>query len=186
MNSRNILLGACTLAILAFSGCISVPSEIVQLHQKEMDIANELQRTHLALVDSYVDERLLVFEDFYFNEYGPKYLANWKAAFKSVKGREYDETTDFGTLHPDLVVEYQEKTKPIEDLRAQLKDSVKAAYAQFQQSHAGTHAWLLSAKKLDKQRRASTNRLLAAVKPDLSLESIDRKIAEIQNQLNPN
>ncbi len=172
------------LLCLGLFGCVNVPSEVVQLHAKESTIANELQRTHLALIDGYIDQRLLDFEKFYFATYGPKYVTNWKATFKERRGRDYDEARDFATLHEDLIAEYLAKTTPVEKMRADLKAAVIAAHGQFGQSHDAVHAWLLSAKKLSDTEKALTNKLLGAANPSLSLEAIDAKISEIQNLLN--
>jgi hypothetical protein len=187
MKTRFSCLVLFALLGLAWSGCVRVPAEVVQLHAKEITIVGELRRTHLALVDSYVDVRLAGFEEFYFKTYGPEFLTNWKAEFKRVKGRDYDEAKDFALLHQDLVATYQDKIKPIEALRTELKEAILAAYAQHKQSHEAVQAWLLSAKKLNDTERALTNKLLGAIDPKLSLEAVDRKIDELRTQLtNPN
>lgn len=171
------------LLCLVLSGCVTIPPEVVQLHERESTIAKELHRTHLALIDGYVDQRLAKFEDFYFATYSPKFVANWKAAFKAGENRDYDEAKDFALLHQDLIAEYQDKTAPVEKMRTDLKLAVIEAFAQFTQSHGAVHAWLLSAKKLSDTEKALTNKLLGAVDPKLSLEAIDGKITEIQNLL---
>jgi hypothetical protein len=168
---------------LALAGCVQVPPEVIKLHEKEAEITRELKRTHLALVDSYVNERLLALEKFYFGTYGPAYLKTWKQEFKRQKGRDYDEAQDFAILHEDLIAEYQDKTRPIETLRADLKAAVTKAYDQFGQAHGTVGAWLASTKKLSDTQRTLTNQLLQGIDPKLSLESIDQKIASLQTEL---
>lgn len=75
------------LLILIF-GCASVPPQIAQIHQKELEIIQSLQKSHLAMVNAYVDQKISIFEAFYFDCYGPVYLKNWKRIFKEVNRKE--------------------------------------------------------------------------------------------------
>lgn len=186
MKKSSLVAALLALLGLGLAGCVHVPTEVVQLHAKEKEIVTELQRTHLALIDGYVDQRLAAFEKFYFGTYGPRYVANWKSTLKEKSGRDYDEAKDFPVLHEDLVAEYLKKSAPIEQTRAELKAAVRESYAQLAQSQAAVQAWLLSAKKLSDTERALTNKLLAQVNPALSLEAIDRKIADAQAALAAN
>ena len=178
-----VRLGSAVAPVLALCSCLSVPPEIIQLHEKEALLAAELNRTQVALIDGFVDERLRQFEAFYFSKYAPRYLENWKAEFARVNKRAFNEASDFGQLHPDLVAEYLDKIKPIEKMRAELKAAVNEAYSQYHQSYTATHAWLQSAKKLNDGQRGMINRIAARAHPSLSLDAIEEKITELQNSL---
>ena len=164
-------------------GCVNVPGEVVELHEKQKAIAEELKRTHLALVDGYVDQRLAKFHVFYFSTYGPRYLVNWKSGFKVKFERDYDEAKDFPQLHQDLLAGYFILIEPIELMRTDLKAAIDESYTQFSRSHDEVHSWLLSAKRLSDTERALLNKFLAKVNPTLSLNAIDEKVDEIQAKL---
>src|SRR5690606_3414125 len=74
-----------SLTGLFLLGCASAPPEVRQLHQKEAEIIGAMQKSHFALVDAFMDQKVLEFETFYFAEYGPAYLQNWKANFKAAR-----------------------------------------------------------------------------------------------------
>jgi hypothetical protein len=168
---------------LALGGCTTIPHEVIRLHEKEAEIVSELQRTHLALVDSYVDQRLSQFEAFYFTQYGPKFFDNWKAGFARTYEREYDPAKDFNLLHQDLVAEYLETVKPVEELRLKLRSAIQEAYSQFFEAQGVVQAWLVSARKWNETQRTLTNKLLGSIDSSLSLETIDQEIKRIETRL---
>jgi len=162
------------LLLVLFSGCASVPPQVAQLHQKELEIINSLQKSHMAMVDAYVDQKILAFEEFFFSEYGPEYLKNWQNSFKSVYGRDYDEERDFPLLYSDLVAEYQIEVAPIEDVRKKLHDAISREYRHAIAAHEAVDSWIKSYEKLNAAQRESIDQLLGAIKPGLSLDSVDK------------
>jgi hypothetical protein len=78
---------ACLLIILSISGCATIPPEITKSHSKELEIIETLKMSHLAMVDSFIDQKILVFENFFFSKYGPVYHANWMVSFKEINNR---------------------------------------------------------------------------------------------------
>src|ERR1041385_2685206 len=87
--------------MLLVAGCVSAPHEVVTLHEKQGAMMQELKRTHLAMIDAYVDEKLQTFERFYFEKYGPVYRKNWEADFNAKMGRDYDAGKDFALFYND-------------------------------------------------------------------------------------
>ena len=86
------------IILLLLYSCASVPPQVAKLHQKEYEIIASLKQSHIAMVDAYVDQKIVAFESFFFKEYGPRYLKNWQQSFKAVYGRDYDERRDFNLL----------------------------------------------------------------------------------------
>lgn len=166
-----------TFLILS-SGCASVPPQIAQTHQKELEIINSLQQCHLAMVDAYVDQKILTFEHFFFNTYGPAYLGHWKKNFKSVYGRNYEESRDFHVLYSDLVAEYQEEVAPIEDVREKIRGAILREYQHAIEAHQAVGGWINSLEKLNSANKEAIDRLLGAIKPGLSLDSLDNSVSK--------
>lgn len=176
------------LLVVAWSfllaGCVSAPHEVVRLHEKQTILMQDLQRTHLAMIDAYIDQRLKNFEAFYFAEYGPVFRKNWEASFRSVTGRQYDPETDFRLFYNDLVAEYQVNVEPITKMRRDLRDAVSTAYAQTSQAHDAIGGWIRSVEGLNQSQRETANKLLGAIAPSLSLDQIDQAIEQLKGDIN--
>jgi hypothetical protein len=164
-------------------GCTSVPSQVTKTHQKELEIIESLQSTHLAMVDAYVDQKLQNFESFFFKEYGPAYFSHWIESFKTLNNRDYDPSRDFPILYNDLVAEYQAESKPIEKIRFDLKVAIQTEYRNAIDAHNAVGRWLESLKELNESQRKAIDSLLAAIKPGLSLDSIDKTIATAKENI---
>ena len=173
-----IFMAVSLMFLFGLYSCVSVPPEVTKTHQKELEIIESLRTSHMAMVDSYVNEKLLNFEQFFFKEYGPAYLKNWQEAFNTLYNRKYDPNKDFPLLYNDLVVEYQELTAPIEQIREELKTAIATEYSNAFAAHQAVGHWLDSLEKLNKAQRSAINNLLAGIKPGLSLDSIDKAIEE--------
>ncbi len=165
------------------SGCISTPHEVVLLHEKEADLLRELRRTHLAMVDSYIDQKVESFEQFYFNTYGLAFRKNWEKHFQQKTGRAYDSDKDFPQIYNDLVAEYQNEIQPLNQMRLDLRREIDAAHQQITESHEAVAAWLKSAEKLKRAQRDALNTMLKSINPTLSLDKVDAKVAEMKNAL---
>ena len=177
-SAVRFLVAAFLISLFSLYGCVSVPPQVAKVHQKELDIIQNLRQSHIGLVDSYVDEKLLNFEEFFFNDYGPAYLKNWQKAFKTTYNRNYDPNKDFPLLYNDLVAEYQELTSPIEKIRYDLKAAINTEYSNAIDTHRAVSRWLDSLEKLNKAQQGAIDDLLAGIKPGLSLDSIDKAIEE--------
>jgi len=169
--------------VISTVGCISIPPEITKTHSKELEIIEALKVSHLAMVDSYVDQKILVFEAFFFNEYGLVYRSNWIESFNEVTGREYKEETDFPKLYNDLVAEYQEQILPIEKIRFDLKTSIITEYTNAIDLHKTTGNWINNLEKLNDSQRKTIDSMLSSIKPGLSLNSIDSAINNAKDKL---
>lgn len=183
---RNILPRLLVLLLLLtplLSGCASVPPEVAQVHQEELKIIDNLKASHLAVVDAYVDQNISAIENYFFNTYGPAYFANWKASFKQVKGRHYDEQKDFPILYSDLVVEYQEAVEPVEVMRRELKKSINLEYINVMQAHNAVNDWMKSINSLREENRSAINKILAGIAPGLSLDEVDKEVQEALDKI---
>jgi hypothetical protein len=166
---------------LIMAGCVSVPPQVVQTHQKELEIIQELQKSHLALAEAYMDQKLAEFEAFYFQEYGPAYRENWMASFKESRGRDYDPEQDFALFYEDLTAEYLEVVEPLNQMRADLKAAVETEYGNALAAHETVGNWLDSLKTLTDAQRMAVDSLLSAAKPGLSLNAIDSGFNEAKD-----
>lgn len=166
------------LVILLISGCATIPPEITKAHSKELEIIEALKVSHLAMVDSFIDQKILVFENFFFSKYGPVFRANWMASFKEINNRDYNEEQDFATLYNDLVAEYQELIAPIETIRFDLKTSIMTEYANAVSLHTTTGNWIENLKKLNDSQRKTINSTLDTIKPGLSIDAINNAVDE--------
>jgi hypothetical protein len=164
--------------ILLISGCATIPPEITKAHSKELEIIEALKVSHLAMVDSFIDQKILVFENFFFSKYGPVFRANWMASFKEINNREYDEEQDFPSLYNDLVAEYQELIAPIEKIRFDLKTSITTEYTNAVSLHTTTGNWIENLKKLNDSQRKTINSTLDTIKPGLSIDAINIAVEE--------
>lgn len=180
---RTSLLTALAWGLL-LAGCVSAPHEVVSLHEKQTALMQELQRTHLAMVDAYIDQRLKNFETFYFSEYGPVYRKNWEAAFKDKFGREYNPESDFQLLYNDLVAEYQYTVEPITKMQRDLREAIAMAHDQAAQAHDAIGGWIRSVERLNRSQRDAANKLLKAIDPSLSLDKIDQAIETLKAAVN--
>lgn len=171
------------IILLFLSACASVPPQVAKLHQKEYEIIASLKQSHLAMVDAYVNQKILAFESFFFKEYGPGYLKNWQKSFKAVYGRDYDENRDFNVLYNDLVAEYQEEVAPIEKIRSDLKEAILREYRHVVAAHEAVDDWINSFEKLNSAQREAFDRLLGAIKPGLSLDSVDKAISKAKEKV---
>lgn len=158
---------------LLMAGCVSVPPQVAQTHQKELEIIQELQKTHLALVDAYVDQKRAEFETFYFQEYGPAYYKNWMEAFKESTGRAFDPTKDFPLLYNDLVAEYLDVSAPIEKIRSELRAAIEAEYGNALTAHEAVGEWMENLKTLTDAQRAAVDSVLSGAHEGLSLDKVD-------------
>ncbi len=170
------------IILLLLSACTSVPPQIAKLHQKEHEIIASLQQSHIAMVDAYVDKKILAFESFFFKEYGPSYLKNWREGFKEVYGRDYDESRDFNLLYNDLVAEYQSEVAPIEKIRSDLREAILREYRHVVAAHEAVGGWINNIEKLSSSQREAFDRLLGAIKPGLSLDSVDKAISKAKEK----
>jgi hypothetical protein len=143
LKFRWIILAIVSILLI---GCASVPPQIAQTHQKELEIINSLQQSHLAMVDAYLDQKISSFESFFFKSYGPVYLKHWKKNIKTVNGRDYDESRDFEVLYSDLVAEYLSEVAPIEDMRKELRDAILREYRHAIEAHQAVGGWIKSLK----------------------------------------
>jgi PBP1b-binding outer membrane lipoprotein LpoB len=150
-------------AFLLMSGCASVPPEVVQAHQVELERIESLKTSHLAMVDAY--------------------LKNWKSSFKQLSSRDYDENKDFPVLYSDLVVEYQEAIKPIETMRNDLKRSIKTEFTNAILAHMAINKWIKSINSLQAANKAVIDKILGGIKPGLSLDTIDKKVETVKKEL---
>ena len=57
------------ISLLLLFSCVSVPPEVINTQQKELEIIKLLQSSHIAMIDAYVDQKNLVLEDFFFKDY---------------------------------------------------------------------------------------------------------------------
>jgi methionine aminopeptidase len=169
-------LGALALSIWFAAGCASVPPEVAQVHLKEGEIIEALAVSHSAMIDAYVEQRVSVFEKFYFDEYGPAFLTNWQARFKEQTGRAYDPNRDFSLFYNDLVAEYLEAIQPIDALRRELHARTTGEYETALEIHSSVGDWIESIEKLNSAQRQSIDRLLNAVKPGTTLSDIETAV----------
>jgi hypothetical protein len=177
---RHLLSLALTLGL---AGCASVPPQIATTHQKQREILESLRESHLAMVDAYVDQKLLMFEGFFFDEYGTVYLKHWRANFKTLYGREYDEPRDFKALYNDLVAEYDDQSAPLQKIRMDLHAAIQAEYGNALTAHQAVGDWIGSMEALNTSQRQALDRFIQAVKPGLSLDAVDRAVATTVDML---
>jgi hypothetical protein len=128
------------------------------------------------MVDAYLDKKIEAFDDFYFNQYGPKFRQNWETAFQAKTGRPYSAEKDFPVMYNDLVAAYQNQIEPLTRLRMELRDEIAAAHDQVAQAHQTVGAWIHSVEKLKASQRDAASQILAGVSPALSLEQIETRI----------
>lgn len=170
------------LIILGLSGCATIPPEITKAHSKELEIIQTLETSHLAMVDSFIDQKIVVFENFFFSKYGPVYRKNWIASFKEINNRDYNEEQDFASLYNDLVAEYQDLIAPIEKARFELKTSIMTEYTNVKALHSTTGYWIENLKRLNESQRKTINSTLSTIKPGLSIEAINNAVDEAINK----
>ena len=173
----------CILITLIATGCVSAPPQVVLLHDKEGELLKDLRRTHLAMVDAYVERKIEIFDAFYFKEHAVKYRQKWEAAFAARMGRPYDPDRDFSTFSNDLVASYLKNVEPLNKLRADLRDQIIAAHDQVAQAHQTVGAWIHSVEKLNTSQRETANKLLGAIDSSLSMEKIETRIDEVTTSL---
>jgi len=176
MNKNYIKLLFLVPFLTFFFSCATIPPEVIKTQQKELEIIRNLQSSHLAMVDAYVDQKILVFENFFFNEYGPVYRKNWIELFQEFNDRAYDSERDFPKLYNDLVAEYQGELAPIEKIRFNLKTAIALEYKNAIDAHKTVERWLDNLKKLNDSQRKSINSFLGSVKPGLSMNILDDTI----------
>lgn len=169
------------VALLLYTACASVPPQVAKLQQKELEIIVSLRQSHLAMVDAYVDQKVLVFESWFFQVYGPVFIDDWRAKFRELNGRDYEESSDFRILYNDLVAEYQTEVSPIEEIRRDLREAISREYRHTVAAHEAVGAWIDSMEKLNGAQKDAIDRLLGAIKPGLSLELVDRAVEEAKS-----
>lgn len=162
--------------MLLAASCASVPPQVAKTHQKELEIIESLQSSHLAMVDAYVDQKLQNFEHFFFFEYGPVYFNHWIKVFKDLHNRDYDPSRDFPNLYNDLVAEYQAESAPIEEIRVELREAIATEYRNAKDAHKAVGRWIDSMEKLNASQRQAFDSLLAGIKPGLSLDAIEQAV----------
>lgn len=177
--------GTAFIAMLVVSvlSCTSVPPEVTKLHLKEQEIIESLRKSHLAIVDAYMDKRIEKFERFFFDKYGPVYYKNWKEEFQKEKGRTYDPARNFSLLYEDLVAEYQAEFTSIDQMRARLRHAVTAEYGNALDAHLSIGKWLDTLEKLNTAQRQAVNMLLGFIHPELSLDKFDNAVEETVNNI---
>jgi len=180
---RKSVLIIISVIVSCIYGCVSAPPEIAIAHSKELEIIHELQRTHGALIDAYVDKRIKEFDQFFFTEYGKAYLANWKEAFPQVYNREYEETRDFQILYNDLVAEYIEAIAPIEEIRKKLHWAVAQEYRNVYAIHQSVGNWIYSVENLTTSEKNVLDSVLALIDPSLSFEEVDKALMDATSLL---
>jgi hypothetical protein len=180
---RILAITCCVLVTLIATGCVSAPPQVVLLHAKEGEMLKDLRRTHLAMVDAYVDKKIEIFDTFYFKEYAVKYRQRWETAFAARMGRPYDPDRDFSTFSNDLVASYLSNVEPLNKLRADLRDQITVAHDQIAQAHQTVGAWIQSVEKLNSSQRETANKLLGAIDSSLSMEKIETRIDEVTTRL---
>lgn len=171
------------LLAVIITGCVSAPPQVVLLHDKEAEMLKELRRTHLAMVDAFMDKKVEAFDAFYFNEFAVKFRKNWETNFVARMGRPYDPDKDFATFSNDLVASYLTNVEPLNKVRADLREQVTGAHDQVAQAHQSVGAWIHSVEKLTSSQRDAANELLAAISPSLSLEKIEDRIDQVTTNL---
>jgi hypothetical protein len=181
MKYSQAFWGSC-LAGLMLMGCASAPPEVRKVHSKESEIFESIKKSHLALVDAYMAQKVQAFETFYFSEYGPAYVRNWKEIFKAGSGRNYEESRDFNLLHADLIAEYMETIAPLDSIRLELREAVTSEYAQAFAAHAEVDTWLASMEKLNASKKEALNKILGAAKPGLSLSSVENLVEKMKEK----
>lgn len=171
------------LWLVAAIGCTSVPPQVAQLHLKEGEILHNLETAHLAMIDSFVDQKLIVFEDFFFKKYGPAFRENWITIFETEQDRDYVPETDFGLFYNDLVAEYVEESAPIEEIRKSLRSAIKTEYRNAHSAHESVGNWLNSVQALNAMQKQFLKGLLGSIKPGLNLDSIDKAVADAKERI---
>ena len=156
--------------------------ELTLAHEKEMEIIQSLRTAHLAMVDAFVDQKIAVFDDFFFDEYSQAFQRNWIESFSEVMGREYDPDRDFATLSNDLIAEYQELTQPIQQIRGDLKTAIEREYANVAQIHGSVGHWIRSVEQLSNSQRTAMNDLLQRVDPELDVTKIENTVEAAVNK----
>jgi hypothetical protein len=157
-------------------GCVSVPVEVSQLHEKELGIIKSLETSHKAIVDAYIDSRISEFETFYFNQFGPQYLENYKEAWEAKNGKKYDYEQNFSSFYPSSVAVYQEKIQPLYSLRSKLLASIDNEYSNLIISHQSIDTWLKSINDLNDADKNSINKILGSISSGLSIENIKNDV----------
>ena len=171
------------LITLLLAACASVPPQVGQLHEKEREILESLRDAHLAMVDSFIDQKKQNFEHFLFNRYGPVYVENWKEAFQEVNGRPYDPESDFPQLYNDLVAVYQAESAPIEEMRTRLREAISDEYRNAILANQEIGRWMESLENLNASQKNSLNELLGQIDPDLSLVAIDEAVRNAEESV---
>lgn len=180
---RILAITCCIFITLIATGCVSAPPQVVLLHDREGEMLQELRRTHLAMVDAYVDKKIEIFDAFYFKEYAVKYRQRWETAFAARMGRPYDPDRDFSTFSNDLVASYLSNVEPLNKLRADLREQITAVHDQVAQAHQTVGAWIHSVEKLNTSQRETANKLLGAINSNLSVEKMETRIDEVTTSL---
>ncbi len=173
MNKKPLLRALLAMPVfLLLNGCVSVPPEVAQAHQKELEIIESLKSSHFHLVDAYIDSKVIAFDKFYFEEYGPVYLRKWKKEFMDAKKRDYVEQKDFALFYSDLVAEYEDVSSGFGNIRHELKQSIKAEYANAIEIHNATNNWIKSVQSLQAANKAVINQILGGIKSGLTLDAV--------------
>lgn len=171
------------VAIVALSGCTSVPPQVIQVQLQEKTIIESLRKSHLALVDVYMEKKLEDFEDFFFSEHSSRFRENWMKGFLQEKGRQYDPQQDFSLFYKDLVAEYQEKSELIARLHSELRQSIVMEYRNALDAHSAVSQWLVALKDLNESQRNTFDSILNSLRSELSLDAVENNIREVQTQL---
>ncbi|MBD9358618.1 hypothetical protein [Methylomonas albis] len=167
------------LATLA--GCASVPVEVAQLHQKELSMIKTLEASHKNIVTAYFDSRISEFEGFYFKQYAPRYLENYKEAWENQNGKKYDYEQNFPSFYESSIAVYQSEIQPLYTLRNKLLTSIDDEYSKLITSHQAIDTWLKSVNDLNDADKKAINNILDGAIPGLSIDSIKGEVDNVIN-----
>lgn len=178
---RTMLVGA----LLLSAGCsINAPPEVLILHTREQELINRIRMSHLALVDTYYEARVELFDQFYIEKYLPAYFEDWKESYAAETGHEYDaaDPQQNQLWHNDLLAEYEDLVAALTAARDTLRSHLRLAYAQARVMRAHVGDWIKSVQELNEAQRDAVNRLLQTIDQGMTLDSIDNALRNLQEE----
>jgi phosphoribosylformimino-5-aminoimidazole carboxamide ribonucleotide (ProFAR) isomerase len=72
---------------------------------------------------------------------------------------------------------------PIEAVRKELREAILREYSHATEAHQAVGGWIKSLEKLNATNKESIERLLAAIKPGLSLDSVDEAARKAKEKI---
>jgi len=191
LNRKASLIFFVSIAILVIGLGILVllstepPKEVSELSTKSLDALTSLQESHMVLVNAYMNQKKLAFEEIFFKEFSQEFLKNWKEDFRLMYKRDYDENRDFHLLKSDLDTIYQDAVAPIEGSRKELRDAISREYRYVIDAHETIDYWIKSRKEWNAAQRESTDHLLDSIKPGLSLDTVNKVLDDEEVKAKP-